>query len=363
MLADQLEAPGALERCLALPPRRATRLARARRRRRVRRRLLGAALRGGGRRAGAPRQPDRRLSPARQLDLGRHPRRPAAAGHRRRHPAAAGDRDRLPPRALRRLERRVLAARVRPRAVAGRAARGGGRARHVRRLVRARHHRAGALGRRDRARPARPPGASTACGTRAATRRTATTATRTGSRRAITRCGPTTASRTTRERGHARAREHAREFIASAPGVVAFDTELFGHFWHEGITFLETLLAGGRGRAVRGDGDAAAPSTSRPRAGAPGRDLRTWDGELAWRQRSAELRALSAPADPRALRELLALQASDWAFQIYNASAGDYPRERAAQHHAAFESALLNNADPELRNLAPQLADWAFVQP
>src|SRR3954453_2731519 len=29
-------------------------------------------------------------------------------------------------------------------------------------------------------------------------------------------------------RGHARARIHAREFAASAPGVVAFDTELFG---------------------------------------------------------------------------------------------------------------------------------------
>ena len=62
-----------------------------------------------------------------------------------------------------------------------------------------------------------------------------------------------------------------------------------------------------------------------PTSWGAGRDLRTWDGELAWRQRSAELRALSAPTDPRALRELLALQASDWAFQIYNAGAGDYP--------------------------------------
>ena len=164
------------------------------------------------------------------------------------------------------------------------------------------------------------------------------------------------------ERGHARAREHAREFIASDPGVVAFDTELFGHFWHEGITFLETLLEAGavepfEVKATQGAIDVP------PTSWGAGRDLRTWDGELAWRQRSAELRALSAPTDPRALRELLALQASDWAFQIYNAGAGDYPRERAEQHHTAFESALLNNADPELRNLAPQLADWAFVQP
>ena len=40
------------------------------------------------------------------------------------------------------------------------------------------------------------------------------------------------------ERGAARAREHAREFVDALDGhsVVAFDTELFGHFWHEGPT-------------------------------------------------------------------------------------------------------------------------------
>ena len=39
------------------------------------------------------------FAPARRLDLGGHPRRPAAAGHRRRRAAAAGDRDRVAPRA------------------------------------------------------------------------------------------------------------------------------------------------------------------------------------------------------------------------------------------------------------------------
>ena len=92
-----------------------------------------------------------------------------------------------------------------------------------------------------------------------------------------------------------------------------------------------------------------------------GRDLRTWSGPaaagLAWAQRRAELRAFARgrPSD-RALRELLALQSSDWAFLTAAGTAGDYPIQRAEGHLAAFEAAL---ADPEkdaaLRHLAPLL--------
>ena len=96
------------------------------------------------------------------------------------------------------------------------------------------------------------------------------------------------------ERGHARARAHAREFAASAPGVVAFDTELFGHHWHEGVTFLEELLALDAIEPFSVDATAPAPDVP-PTSWGEGRDLRTWDGELAWLQRSAELRAVSAP--------------------------------------------------------------------
>ena len=65
-----------------------------------------------------------------------------------------------------------------------------------------------------------------------------------------------------------------------------------------------------------------------------GRDLRVWSGlgagGLAWTQRHAELRAFAGgrPGD-RALRELLALQSSDWAFLATEGSAGPYPLERA----------------------------------
>ena len=46
---------------------------------------------------------------------------------------------------------------------------------------------------------------------------------------------------------------------------------------------------------------------------------------------------------PRALRELLALQASDWAFGVTRETAGPYSRERADGHAAELERAL---ADP-----------------
>ena len=64
--------------------------------------------------------------------------------------------------------------------------------------------------------------------------------------------------------------------------------------------------------------------------------------------------------DKRALRELLALQASDWAFLVASATAGEYPRERAQWHARAFQRALErpDEMEPELRNLAPELVGW-----
>jgi len=95
-----------------------------------------------------------------------------------------------------------------------------------------------------------------------------------------------------------------------------------------------------------------------------GGDLRTWSrGDLAWLQRGAELAALGADPSDRALRELLALQSSDWAFLIDRATAGEYPRERAEAHYQSCISALAGESSDELRNLAPVLANWAFVQP
>ena len=144
--------------------------------------------------------------------------------------------------------------------------------------------------------------------------------------------------------------------------VVAFDTELFGHHWHEGVTFLEAVLERAEVAPLAAGAGEDAPHAP-PTSWGAGRDLRTWDVELAWRQRTAELAALGAEPSERALRELLALQSSDWAFLITHGTAGDYPRERAVGHLEAFTVALNGQTDDRLRNLAPQLARWAFVQP
>ena len=188
------------------------------------------------------------------------------------------------------------------------------------------------------------------------------------------------------ERGAAQARADAHDFVDRAAArvrdgglaVVALDTELLGLHWHEGVTWLaELLAAAATGRAAdraarRAAGRARARSGARrcpiTSWGSP-RDLSTWSGPraggLAWRQRAAELRAVAALPDvpDRALRELLALQSSDWAFLIARASAGPYPAERAAAHEAAFDAALAGGDPPGLRNLAPQLARDALAAP
>ncbi len=112
------------------------------------------------------------------------------------------------------------------------------------------------------------------------------------------------------------------------------------------------------------------------------KDLSTWDSpkvaEVTFAARSAELRTVAAAArggtDPgalsRAARELMALQASDWAFQMTGELSADYPAQRLAGHAADLDAALLSlrdsaavQPDPALRNLAPDLDLAALVAP
>ena len=206
--------------------------------------------------------------------------------------------------------------------------------------------------------------------------------------------------------------------------VCALDTELLGHWWYEGIAWLGAVLdeAARRGLAIvhlddalersdpieqaaalrsRGAGwetgaarasgavreTGAARASGAVRGGGAGgasgsvdlpvtswgtrRDLSTWDGpavaDLAWRARAAELRVVArgAEASPRALRELLALQASDWAFMVSVGLAGPYPRERADGHASALDGALALDSAPlaALRNLAPHLRPATLLVP
>jgi 1,4-alpha-glucan branching enzyme len=92
-------------------------------------------------------------------------------------------------------------------------------------------------------------------------------------------------------------------------------------------------------------------------------DLSTWSGpavaDLAFAAREAELGAL-ARADRLgnpALRELLALQSSDWAFMASRELAVPYARERFEGHRDALARCLAggsNTGVERLRNIAPR---------
>jgi 1,4-alpha-glucan branching enzyme len=179
------------------------------------------------------------------------------------------------------------------------------------------------------------------------------------------------------------AARHAEDFIARAKErvgegglcVCALDTELLGHWWHEGVEWLARVLDEAERQelplttldeALERHEPAPAPPGLGVSTWGEGGDLRTWAGpavaDLAWQARSAELRTLALGRRPsdRALRELLALQSSDWAFLASRRLAGEYPRERARAHAEALALALDRPADvgPELRYLAPELAGW-----
>ncbi len=191
-------------------------------------------------------------------------------------------------------------------------------------------------------------------------------------------------------RAAAAAREHGADFVERvrervAGGglcVFAIDTELLGDWWHEGPLWLAAVLeqAAAQGLTISHLDDALTRHQPAPAPddlpvtswGTP-RDLTTWSAapvtELAWRARDAELRTVAAAragrADARAARELLALQSSDWAFLVSQDLAEPYGRERAAGHRAALDAALAAPSahDPALRHLAPHAALTALTGP
>jgi 1,4-alpha-glucan branching enzyme len=173
--------------------------------------------------------------------------------------------------------------------------------------------------------------------------------------------------------------QRVRERVAQGGVCVcALDTELLGHWWYEGVRWLSavideaqrqelplTTLDDARDRHEPTPAGEDLPVTS----WGIGNDLRTWSGPasavFAWQARKAELTVLAKGVRPsdRALRELIALQASDWAFLHSYRWAAEYPRERADAHAAELYRALAGGAgsaqgDQALRNLAPQLVGW-----
>jgi 1,4-alpha-glucan branching enzyme len=196
------------------------------------------------------------------------------------------------------------------------------------------------------------------------------------------------------------ARRQAAEFLAAAAArlrdfsarrgrrgliVFAVDTELLGHWWSEGAIWLREVLARAAAAGVRlltvpqALAEHEPVERKRPLAASTWgeeKDLRTWDSppvaDLAWGARRLELRLLRAlarglrgPAAQRAARELLAVQASDWAFLDKRGEAGDYPFRRVTGHAEALLEAIdsAGSTDPCMRALAPDLSLAPLLEP
>jgi 1,4-alpha-glucan branching enzyme len=191
------------------------------------------------------------------------------------------------------------------------------------------------------------------------------------------------------ERAATLARRHAADFVERVrarlddagrglPGgglvVCAVDTELFGHWWYEGPVWLRAVVeeCSRQGLTLRTLDDAL--ESSEPRAladdaaqwptswGAQG-DLSTWSSScaevagMASAARASELALLRAGHDAgaAAVRELLALQSSDWAFMLTRELAAPYARERFEGHRLGLHEALANGpttSTEHLRRLA-----------
>ena len=170
-------------------------------------------------------------------------------------------------------------------------------------------------------------------------------------------------------------RDQARHFpelladIAGLGGGVAvcpYDAELFGHWWFEGVAWLEQVLAqtldGGAITTTTPSRELAAHAPSARVAlhegswGEEG-DHRVWvNDETTWmwedlRRAEEEVDAalpLLSPARARAaLAQLLLLAASDWPFLVTTGSAADYATERFHLHRDRLHELLAGAGDDD----------------
>ncbi|WP_018682224.1 1,4-alpha-glucan branching protein domain-containing protein [Actinokineospora enzanensis] len=191
---------------------------------------------------------------------------------------------------------------------------------------------------------------------------------------------------------------HARDFVDTVvrrltdlralhgrPGLVvaAYDTELYGHWWHEGPAWLEAVLralpdAGVEVTTLRGAIEAGyvAGRVDLPASSwGSGKDWRVWDGAQvadlvdagAALQRDLLDLVGTIPAAvgrdavlDQAAREALLALSSDWAFMVTKDSAADYARRRAKVHgerYAELASLLRAGARDRAWARATELRD------
>jgi 1,4-alpha-glucan branching enzyme len=185
-----------------------------------------------------------------------------------------------------------------------------------------------------------------------------------------------------------RGRLHAESERLGRPAhvIAAFDTELFGHWWHEGPMWLERVLRALPAAGVRlgtlteaiAGGFVGGAVELPPSSWGSGKDWQVWTGQqvadlvqlnaevvdtaLSTVDKAlAQTAALDGPtcrdrvAD-QILRETLLTASSDWPFMVSKDSAADYARYRAHLHaHAARE--IADALASGRREVAGRLAD------
>ena len=182
-----------------------------------------------------------------------------------------------------------------------------------------------------------------------------------------------------RERALERARLHATDFMAKKQSeagalnsqygfrplmVAPYDAELFGHWWHEGMDWLEHLLRGLSAqdivRTITGSEylsknrrlEVVRPSPSSWGRGGYGSTWCSESNNWALRHIHAAERAMkrltgikAAGLDPlghrafnQAMRELLLMESSDWPFLIEYGTAPNYGERRLSGHIRNFSA-------------------------
>jgi 1,4-alpha-glucan branching enzyme len=184
------------------------------------------------------------------------------------------------------------------------------------------------------------------------------------------------------------ARSHADDLLGwlsvrkRALSVLAFDAELFGHWWHEGLWFLERVLRGAASAGVELvplsqaiDGHWAVGEASASTWGRGG-DGHTWLGpETArhWRLvegcarlvEAAWLDPVGIEAARDAARAQLVLEASDWPFLVDAGAAATFAKQRVVDLARRSEnyarratSGEAHRADETLPFSAAQIDRW-----
>ncbi len=159
-------------------------------------------------------------------------------------------------------------------------------------------------------------------------------------------------------------------------GIISanYDTELFGHWWFEGVAWLEAVIR----RLAESEIVALTTATKFIEENPPetaielpagswgaGGDNSVWDNEdtrwmwpIIHECEARMLRAVENLREPspletetinQAARELLLLQASDWPFLVTTGQAREYAIDRFKQHVERFERLLENLGNPAVK--------------